>query len=83
MSENGAPPDRAAVDSFDQRLARLRHDLRTPLSVIIGFATVLQEDLEDPEQKQDATEILTNARKLLAMVDDLAADPVDRGRSAP
>ena len=52
-------------------LARMRHDLRTPLAVIIGLAQVLERELSDPEQKQDAAEIVENGRKLQRLIDDL------------
>jgi signal transduction histidine kinase len=52
---------------------RLRHDLRTPLTIVAGFAEVLSADKPIPDEKRReyAERILTAAKELRAMLDDL------------
>ena len=42
------PPDAHKSPASDERfrLARIRHDLRTPINHIIGYSEILQEDAE-------------------------------------
>jgi signal transduction histidine kinase len=43
-------------------LARLRHDLRSPLTVVVGFAELLASDRElTDEQRRDYAERVLNA----------------------
>lgn len=55
-------------------LTTLRHDLRAPISAIIGYAELLSEDLaghEDRETVADLDKIRSAGRALLELVDDL------------
>ncbi len=55
-------------------LTTLRHDLRAPISAIIGYAELLAEDLDGPENREllaDLDKIRSAGRALLALVDDL------------
>jgi signal transduction histidine kinase len=57
-----------------QMLAHVSHDLRTPLSGIIGFSEILKEEVDGPlnaEQKETADRILANGNRLLTMVNTL------------
>jgi signal transduction histidine kinase/CheY-like chemotaxis protein len=62
-------------------LSRMSHELRTPLNAILGFAQLLElEDLAD-EQRENLHYILTAARHLLALINevlDIAA--IEAGR---
>ena len=62
-------------------LSRMSHELRTPLNAILGFAQLLElEDLAD-EQRENLHFILTAARHLLALINevlDIAA--IEAGR---
>ena len=51
-------------------LAHVTHDLRTPLTSIIGFAEVLRDETDDPHRRF-ARLIETSARRSEAMVDSL------------
>ena len=44
MSPPAQPKSPASDERF--RLARIRHDLRTPINHIIGYSEILQEDAE-------------------------------------
>jgi len=64
--------------------ARLRHDLRTPLSQIIGYAELLEEEAResgDDEYLEDLKKIRTAARRALEVA-DLAAPPTPAGASS-
>jgi signal transduction histidine kinase len=52
---------------------RLRHDLRTPLTIVAGFAEVLTADKAIPDDKRRdyAERILTAAKELRTMLDEL------------
>lgn len=54
-------------------LARVSHDLRTPLASIIGFAELLQSDshLMAGEQNDYVEAIYRNSQSLLALINDL------------
>jgi signal transduction histidine kinase len=58
--------------SEDER-RRLRHDLRTPLTIVAGFAEVLSSDkpIPDDKRREYAERILTAAKELRTMLDDL------------
>ncbi len=50
----------------DDRLATLVHDLRTPLTIVLGFADMLRKRGEDLDQEQRA--------EFVARIDDAAKD---------
>jgi signal transduction histidine kinase len=57
-----------------QFLANVNHELRTPLSSIIGYARLLQRETEGqigPAQREDLQDLLRNAERLLALIDSL------------
>jgi signal transduction histidine kinase/ActR/RegA family two-component response regulator len=62
-------------------LSRMSHELRTPLNAILGFAQLLElDDLAD-EQRENLAHILSGARHLLALINevlDIAA--IEAGR---
>jgi signal transduction histidine kinase len=50
---------------------RLRHDLRTPLTIVAGFAEVLAGDrtLTDADRRDYATRIVNAAREIRELID--------------
>ncbi|MGU3536506.1 response regulator [Methylobacterium sp. A54F] len=57
-----------------QFIANMSHELRTPLSAVIGYAEMLQEELEDlgePALIADMGKIEANARHLLGLINDV------------
>ncbi|MFC1974931.1 response regulator [Chloroflexota bacterium] len=46
------------------------HELRTPLAILIGYATVLEEEMEDPS-RQYVTIIARNAMRLRSLIEDM------------
>ena len=52
-------------------LANMSHELRTPLNGILGFAELLELELDDPAQQEYAQTIRTSGEHLLALVTDI------------
>ncbi|MCE1163848.1 MAG: ATP-binding protein, partial [Bacteroidetes bacterium] len=50
-------------------LANMSHELRTPMVAILGFADLLQEDIENEEQRQMAEMISRGGRRLKNTLD--------------
>jgi signal transduction histidine kinase len=65
-------------------LAMMSHELRTPLNAVIGYTELLQLEIPGPlteEQRTHVTRILTSARHLLGLVNEvLDLARVDAGR---
>jgi signal transduction histidine kinase len=61
----------------DEQRRRLRHDVRTPLTVVTGFAEVLAGDrpLSDAVRRDYATRIQAAAEELRSMLDELLEEP--------
>jgi signal transduction histidine kinase len=60
----------------DDGRRRLRHDLRTPLTIVSGFAEVLAADkpISDAARREYAARIQAAAAELREMLDDLLED---------
>jgi PAS domain S-box-containing protein len=57
-----------------QFLANMSHELRTPLSAVIGYAEMLEEEIEDlgaSDLLEDVRKIRGNARHLLSLINDV------------
>lgn len=55
-------------------LATMSHELRTPLNSIIGFSAIIEQGLAGPvtdEQKKQLGMVLTSARHLLALINEI------------
>ena len=73
--------DQARLASLASReksafMARMSHELRTPMNAVLGFAQLLNSDLEEPpsaRQRQRLAQILDAGQRLLALIDDLLA----------
>lgn len=64
----------AASNLKSQLLANVSHDVRTPLSGILGYAEMLQEGVFDPltdDQREATKEIVDSARQLLGLINSL------------
>ncbi len=65
---NRANEMNALKDSF---LSNLSHEVRTPLNSIIGFASLLGEELKNPEQQNFISFIQESGQRLLQTINDL------------
>ena len=53
-------------------LSNMSHDIRTPMNAIIGFATLLARDAENPEKVRDYTKKITaSGQHLLGLINDI------------
>lgn len=54
-------------------LANMSHEFRTPLNAILGYAEMMEEELDsgNVELKHDADRIITAGRHLLSLIDDV------------
>jgi signal transduction histidine kinase len=61
--------DDLLLSAEDRR--RLRHDLRTPLTIVAGFAEVLAGDrpLSDADRRDYATRIVKAAQEIRELID--------------
>jgi class 3 adenylate cyclase len=65
---------RGEID-FEAFTTTIRHDLRNPINIIIGYAEMLLEDIEEenhPEAYTNLQKILSSARRLLTLIGDLS-----------
>jgi signal transduction histidine kinase len=72
--ENRAALLKAANEELEAFSSSVSHDLRNPLSRILGFASLLEDDPEKvPVQKRRkyASQICDSGRKMAALIDDL------------
>jgi DNA-binding response OmpR family regulator len=56
--------------------SRLRHDLRSPINLVVGYAEILREDVEDPARAAERAaldEVLAAAREALGRIDGVFA----------
>jgi len=67
-----------------QFLANVNHELRTPVSAIIGYARLLRRETEGqipPLQRENLRDLLNNAERLLAQIDSvLDFDTIEDGK---
>ncbi len=62
----------AANHAKSDFLARMSHDIRTPMNAIMGMTTVAQMHLDDPERLTDCLDKITiSSRHLLALINDV------------
>ena len=61
------------TEADDERRRRLRHDLRTPLTIVSGFAEVLAGDraISDDDRREYASRIHAAAIEIGELVDRL------------
>ncbi|MDQ1835514.1 ATP-binding protein [Massilia scottii] len=55
-------------------LSRTSHELRTPLNAILGFAQLLERDLQTPAEREHVGHILKGGRHLLALIAPMAGE---------
>lgn len=58
----------------DEFLANISHELRTPLTAVMGYISVLQEELSGPltdGQRRDLAQVRRASEQLLSLIDDL------------
>jgi signal transduction histidine kinase/CheY-like chemotaxis protein len=61
----------AANHAKSEFLSRMSHELRTPLNSIIGFAQLLELEVQSAEQRESVGHILKGGRYLLALINEV------------
>ncbi len=74
---------KAANQSKSAFLANMSHDIRTPMNAIVGLATLLQRDAEDPEKVREHTRKITaSSQHLLGLINNvLDMSKIESGRT--
>ena len=83
--QNALERQTAVIESKDEFVTNLSHQLRTPLTGVYGFALALNEGgIDDPETTHELSGLIANdAAELSRMVDDLiTAGQVETGNVA-
>ena len=64
------------TDDAPDGIAKLRHDLRTPLTVVIGFAEILsgERPLTDEERRDYAQRVLSAGIEMRELIDSARLD---------
>ncbi|MCO4745189.1 MAG: sensor histidine kinase [Proteobacteria bacterium] len=52
-------------------LANMSHELRTPLNAILGYAEMVEEELNDPHLSKDLESIVASGHHLLGLIDQV------------
>ncbi len=73
----------AVQQRCDAAARHLNHEIRTPLSGIVGMADMLHEAGLPPEQKRLAHILVNSAQQLLRLVESNSLDPASRTPSRP
>lgn len=64
----------AAANAKTEFLANMSHDLRTPLTGVVGMSELLEDELQDPGQKEEAHMLHDSGEELLTMLNDILDD---------
>jgi len=63
--------------------SELGHDLRTPMTVVIGASELLLEGSLDPEQRAAAENVHRSGQQLLGVIDQMLSDVTEQAKSTP
>ena len=61
----------AAYQAKNSLMVAMSHELRAPLSAILGFSDLLRSRVTTEEQRRNLDIITNNGKHLLGMIDDL------------
>jgi CheY-like chemotaxis protein len=63
--------------------SQLGHELRTPMTVVIGASELLLESSLDADQRQAAQNVHRSGQELLGVIDQLLSDVTEQAKSNP
>ncbi len=55
----------------DQFIAKISHELRSPLNIILGFSRILLDDTDAPQNKSKIQKIIGSGEHLLSLINDI------------
>lgn len=61
----------AANQAKTEFLENMRHDIRTPLTGIVGFSEILKMEFDDPRIKEYAENLVASSQALLHLLDEI------------
>lgn len=61
----------AASKAKSEFLSNMRHDIRTPLSGIVGFSEILKSEASEPRIKEYADNLIASSHALLGLMDEV------------
>ena len=62
----------AANSAKSTFLSNMSHDIRTPMNAIVGFSSLLSQDMDDPKKVREYTQkILASSQHLLGLINDV------------
>ncbi|TFH70309.1 PAS domain S-box protein [Gammaproteobacteria bacterium LSUCC0112] len=61
----------AANQAKSTFLANMSHEIRTPMNAVLGFAHLLQRELKDSSQLDKVGKIMSSAKHLLGIINDI------------
>ncbi len=61
----------AANKAKTEFLENMRHDIRTPLTGIVGFSEILKSESSEPHIKQHADNLIASSHALLSLLDEV------------
>lgn len=68
--------------AYRELFARMSHDLRAQLGIVLGFAELLRDRDLDSEEREDVDAIHAAGREMLALLDDLLTEGQALARNA-
>ncbi|MCP5107857.1 MAG: response regulator [bacterium] len=61
----------AANQAKSEFLANMSHEIRTPMNAILGFTELLEDTVQDEQQKEYLSAILSSGKTLLNLINDI------------
>ncbi|MCK4863532.1 MAG: hypothetical protein KAS25_04500 [Dehalococcoidales bacterium] len=72
--DSGGPAGARGIKVESEFLAKMSHDFRTPLNIIIGFTELMLDEVPgkiNEEQRRSLNDILDSAKRLLDLVNSM------------